>query len=180
MKAYITTIGERTTDLCIEQLKKYGFDVIVLDENELWINKYKRFIKMADGDCLRIDADTLVNENAMLIGVDVKPEEYIIAHIYYDMYKNNISLGGPVFYTKKGLDIIRENLDKISEQRPETSAVRLKQFIGHMGRRDFVMGIHGLGQDDITIERAIYNKVMRRQLDTYNFEFIKKINKLYE
>jgi len=179
MKAYVTSIGERTTDLCIAQLEKYGFEVIPLTGKEKWIDKYKRFILMANEDCLRIDADTLVNEESKLIGIDVKPDEYIIAYNYYDMYKNKVSLGGPVFYTKKGLDIIRENIDKISEQRPETSAVRLKQFIGHMGRRDFVMGIHGLGQDDATIERAIHNKVMRGQLDTYNFEFIKKINKLY-
>jgi len=180
MKAYITTIGERTTDLCIEQLKKYGFDVIVLDENELWINKYKRFIKMADGDCLRIDADTLVNENAMLIGIDVKPEEYYIAHSYYDIYKNNISLGGPVFYTRRALEIIKENIDLISEQRPETSAVRLKQFVGHHGRRAMIIGIHGLGQDEEAIQRAISNKQMRGQMKEYDFEFIKKINKIYE
>jgi len=180
LKAYVTSIGERTTKLCIEQLIKYGFDVVVLDEDEKWIDKYKRFIKLADEDCLRIDADTLVNENAMLIGIDIKSDEYYIAHSYYDIYKNNISLGGPVFYTRRALKIIRENIDLISEQRPETSAVRLKQFIGHQGRRAMVIGIHGLGQDEEAIQRAIQNKEMRGQMKEYDFEFIDKINKLYD
>jgi len=70
MKAFITSIGEKTTKICCEQLSKFGFEIILLDEIEPWINKYKKFINMANEDCLRVDADIIVNEQIKLIGLE--------------------------------------------------------------------------------------------------------------
>ena len=61
MRAYVTSIGEPTTGICVDQLKRYGFDVILLDSKEPWIRKYRRFICEAVGPCLRIDADVVPN-----------------------------------------------------------------------------------------------------------------------
>jgi len=154
MKAFVTTIGERTTQLCINQLCKFGFEIFVLDLEEPWIDKYKRFIAMASEDCIKIDADIIVNKNVGLMGCDIKDGEYAIAHSYYDLYQNDLSTGGPIFYTKKAIDIIKQNFDKLSMARPETSAMRLPEMRGHVGRRNVCIGTHGIGQDNETIKKG--------------------------
>ena len=72
MNAYLCTIGEPTTNLCKSQLERFGFEVVLLDKVEPWIDKYKRVIAMADEDCIRIDADIIPNKNIKLFqrGVD--------------------------------------------------------------------------------------------------------------
>lgn len=178
MIAFVTSIGEKTTDLCVEQLKRYGFEVELLDKEETWLDKYKRFIVLATDDCLRIDADILVNKNVTLVGSDIEEDDYIQAHSYYDLYQNNLSLGGPIFYKKQALDIIRKNLHNLSNFRPETMACRLPELDCRRGRSDLVIGIHGIGQDDAALLRTIHNKTSRGQLENYDFELYKKINKL--
>ena len=178
MKAYVCSIGEKTTALCVEQLEKFGFDVTVLNEIEPWVDKYKRFIKTAEEDCIRIDADILVNKNIRLVGLDIPDSAYAVGHATYDMYQNMINTGGPVFYTKKALDIIRKNLDKIGTFRPEVTAVRLPEMEGHVDIRDLIIGIHGVGQDQEAIERAKQNKINRKQIQNYDFELVEKLNNL--
>ena len=71
MKAYLTTIGELTTDICKKQLERFGYEVIVLGGIEAWPDKYKRFIETANEDCIRIDADIVPNENIKEIAGEV-------------------------------------------------------------------------------------------------------------
>ena len=66
MKAYLCSVGELTTQICVDQLKLFGFDVILLDEIEPWYDKYKRFIFQTEEDCIRIDADVIPNKNIKL------------------------------------------------------------------------------------------------------------------
>ena len=47
MKAYVTSIRELTTKICCEQLRKFGFEIVLLDQKESWIEKYKKFIQLA-------------------------------------------------------------------------------------------------------------------------------------
>ena len=71
MIAYVFSIREKTTDLCVRVLKQNGFKVMLLDGMESIGDKYKRFIEMADEDCIKIDADIIPNSNIIYSKVQV-------------------------------------------------------------------------------------------------------------
>lgn len=179
MKAYVTSIGEKTTEICCEQLRKFGFEVVLLDKEELWEGKYKRFIRMAhesNEDCLRIDADIVVNENIRKVG---EPFEGLIAsYNLYDLYRNGIFKGSPIFYTKKALGIINRYQSMLHPNRPESSACRLDGINPYKYQSDLIVGMHGFFQNRATIERAITNKTDRKQQGLFDFELVGKLMKL--
>lgn len=183
MKAYITSIGEQTTQICCDQMERYGYDVILLDQKESISDKYKRFINEANEDCLKIDADIIPNERVTSI-IKASQGVYIdllmIQFSHYDLYKNKISAGNPVLYKKECLDIIRKNIDKISPDRPETSAWRLDDIKMKTFTSGTTMGLHGFGSDKKTMLRAKQNKIERRQIQHFDFDLAFKIAKLYE
>lgn len=183
MRAYLTTIGERTTNICKEQLIRCGFDVVIFDKVEPWIDKYKRFLDIANEDCLRIDADIILCKNA---------KKYIENEIYYhndlrctdgwlfgftlfDFYRNDLYFGSPVFYTKQALDIMKKNIDRVSELRPEVSMSRLPEITSHYIVCHKVIGMHGFFQNKDAVDRAMENKIKRGQMDLYDFELVNKI-----
>ena len=180
MRAYVTSVGEKTTDICVTQLKKFGFDVVLLDHKEKWIEKYKRFINIADEDCIRVDADIILNSNI------IDPLKYtqglsnwlMCQFKVYDIYKNNIHLGIPVMYKKEALGIIRRNFDKVNPLRPEATAWRIPEINPHTFNIDEVVGIHGIYQDADTVRRAMKNKIDRKQFSDYDFELIEKLMNL--
>lgn len=186
MKAYLTTVGETTTNLCIEQLHKLGFEVIVLDGVEPWAEKYKRFIQLAAKEneiCVRIDADIIPNRKLAEEGRDAwmlkedRPAMYQCA--YWDFYKNDIGIGNPVFYNPQAIQIILEHLHLIDEGRPETWASRLPQINPNLHNGQTLVGIHGFAQDEETMLRAQHHKVSRRQLDQgYDFNLAFKMANL--
>lgn len=175
MKAYLTTIGEKTTGICKSQLERYGFEVILLDLNRPWIEKYRHFISIADEDCLRIDSDVIVNKNIKKVFTDSWPEQLLVGFELFDFYKNDISSGSPVFYKKEALDIMKKNIDKISKLRPETSMSRLPELNPYYVVDKTIVGMHGFFQDATTIARAYCNKEARGQLEHYDFELVYKI-----
>ena len=183
MKAYLTTINEKTTGLCREQLERFGFDVVMLDKKEPWFDKYKRFIMMANEDCLRIDADVIVNKNIEKVKTstfkDFQDRKYLMVEFNgWDFYKNDVGVIGCNFYSAECLEILRKNIGKIQEARPETSAWRMSEIISRTLNSKIVVGIHGIGQDLETFKRAVENKTARGQMDQYDFDLANKITKL--
>jgi hypothetical protein len=178
MKAYLTTIGEKTTGICKEQLEKYGFDVIIIDGKEKWVDKYKRFIQIAETPCIRIDADTIPNKNIKKILTEDFSGVMLAYFKGYDFYKNDIGNISPCYYSKECIDIIRINLDKLDNNRPETSMSRLSEINPYMKGYDWIVGMHGFFQDYEMVLRAKHTKVQRKQLDECDFELVDKIYKL--
>jgi len=178
-KAFVTSVSERTTQICCEQLEKYGFEVVLLDKKELWLGKYKKFIQSAQEDCLRVDADVIVNRRVKLIPGQNK-DAWVIQNLVFDLYKLDLTMTSPVFYRKGALDIIKKNLDKLSSTRPEASALRLPKVNPRVFKGDWVVGLHGFLQDDETIKRARQNKIARGHLEKYNYDFylVDKLKKL--
>lgn len=178
MKAFICSIQEATTQICCDQMERFGYDVILLDQKESIADKYKRFIKEAskimDYGCVKVDADIIPNENIRNIcsAENILMKQY--AH--YDLYKNKVSIGNPVYYKNEAIEIIKKNLDKISEERPETSAWRLPEIIDHTTSEWTICGVHGFFQYIKDIKRAEQNKKDRRQIQHFDFELV---NKLY-
>lgn len=185
MKAFLTSIGENTTELCIKQLKRYGLDVILLDRNEKWGEKYTRFINEADKldeDILRVDADIIVNKNVQ----EIPYYEYynsgvsMVQFRHWDFYKNDLGLGNPVWYSAEAIKIIKDYLPHIDPHRPETWASRLSEIRPYKRTSDLVVGIHGISQNKEDMKRAFENKKIRGQLVNYDFDLAYKINKLYD
>jgi len=175
MIAFLCSIGERTTEICRWQLERLGFEVIVLDEVEPWLVKYLRFIDMANEDCIRIDADVIVNDK-LLLEIDQIPKEMLMAQFQgFDFYKNEVGICSPCFYTKEALEIIRINFDKLDERRPEATAWRLKDINDLTWTGERVIGMHGFFQDKETIKRAKKNKADRKQDSLYDWELCDKI-----
>jgi len=180
MKAYVTSIGEKTTDICVAQLRRYGFDVELLDKKEDWPHKYSKFLFTAQEDCLRVDADIIPNENiAQILTDDYGDDEpLMIQYQYYCLYRNNIHLGNPVFYTRKAIDIIRDKYLTLDMRRPEASAWRLPEINSRTLTSSLVVGMHGFFQDKETIDRAKKNKEDRGQMKLYDFDLAYKLTNL--
>ena len=180
MKAYVTSIGEKTEKICCEQLEKFGFEVVLLNAKESWESKYKRFINMAykaNEDCLRIDADVIVNERIRYLH-EVENSELIASYCLYDLYRNGIFRGSPILYSKKAIGIIHRYQSMLHPNRPESSACRLDQINPHKYQSEVIVGMHGFFQNHDTIEKAKTNKTDRKQQDLFDFDLVDKLMKL--
>lgn len=185
MKAYIFSIGERTTNICARLMREYNFEPIVLDGKESSFEKYKRFINDAYAtgeDVLKIDADIIPNKYirgvyAESVGYQLQ-DALMIQYQNYCIYRNGINIGNPVFYRKKAIAIIKGNLDKLDPTRPEATAWRLPQINDWTHTSDLIVGLHGLYQRDEDIDRHEANKIDRKQIDGYDFKIVRELTDL--
>lgn len=150
MKAYVFSIGEKTTDLCCELLKEYGFDVVLYqDDTRLW-HKLKRFyIEALESDdylFMRVDADIIPNRNVLRLNGD-KGWQCASGFDWYSQDRKAISIHAmerPII--EKCLLHIQEAKDEI---RPETYLWRLPEVNPFTSiQTEFNSGIHGYGQKD--------------------------------
>lgn len=181
MKAFVTSVGERTTKICKEQLEKYGFDVIVLDGKEKWSDKYKKFLTVSRGEsCIKVDADIVVNGRIHDFAKECERlETYLMVQAKgWDFYKNDVGVIGVVYYRKGVQELILNNFDNIDHNRPEATAWRLPEINKYTFTSEWIVGIHGLGQDEETMVRAERNKISRRQMSEYDFELAYKLMEL--
>lgn len=181
MKAYLTTIGEKTTGVAKAQLERFGFEVVVLDMVEPWINKYIKFLDLAYADqkpCIRVDADVIVNENVK-IAFDLPNRGFLMAQFtLYDLYQNGLHIGQPVYYSPAAINLIYKDLDKLDRGRPETSAWRLPEINEGTFNIEEVAGMHGFFQDRDAVLRAIENKKTRGQMQRYDFDLVDQLTAL--
>lgn len=137
MRAYLTSIGEKTTNICKWQLELLGFDVVMIEGIEPWHIKYKRFIDLADEDCLRIDADIILFNDFKIAEM---PEIVMAQWQVVDYKKFVIHTGQPIYYSKKLLEIAKKM--PISQDRPETSMWRMPEIIKYTKTIKEVVGLH--------------------------------------
>lgn len=178
MKAYVSSIGETTTDLCIWALERQGFDVeLIYNETSSLADKLEVIYQRATDDFIRVDADVIVNRHIKELKL---PNNiwWVQAHCF-GWYSQDVMNGGIQLISKKALPILRENIGKYKyAERPETQMFRLPEF--NNPRRcitqDIVCGIHGYKQSNI--ERVIETKKRRGQMDNYDFELAERLNAL--
>lgn len=176
MKAFITTIGEPTTDLCKWALERLEFDVQIIEgKSSLW--EKLKIIFDYDEDFLRVDADTIVNKNVLkLIN-----ETYLWWYqtLTFDWFKQDLAYGGVQFIRSPAIPIIRQHIDDArSRERPESYLYRLEAFHNPRvcGNFDLVCGLNGYGQTDI--KRIKDTKLRRDQYLNYDWELAEKITAL--
>lgn len=179
MKAYVCTIGEPLTDICAEQLEKFGFEVRLIEGNQPWSDKYANFISMADDDCIRIDADTIPNKEIKQLLRHIPSNADMIQFHGYDLYKNKVGITTPIFYSKRAIEFIRDHFNELDLRRPEASAWRLLEKEGfrvltHLA----VVAIHGLYLREEDIKRHKKHKIERKQIEEYDFDLIEKLQKI--
>ena len=182
MKAFIFSIGERTTDLCYRLMKQYAFEPILLGEKESSLEKYKRFIQAAHvlkEDVLKIDADVIPNNYIRQVFgeayTDRLKDALMIQYQNYCIYRNDVNIGNPVFYRKAAIEIIFKNLDKLDPKRPEASAWRLPEINEWTHTSDLIVGLHGVYQNADDVARHHQNKIDRKQIDGYDFSVIEQL-----
>lgn len=177
MKAYVTSIGEPTTDLCIWALERQGFEVVLLnDRSSLW-DKLKRIYLEADDDFIRVDADVIVNKNIKEL---IKQKEFWwYQALTYDWFIQGSTHGGVQFYRKETLPILRKHVDEATRlHRPESYMFRLEEFHNPRvcGSFEVICGLHGYGQSDV--DRIKRVKTERGQEDNYDWELAERLSKI--
>ena len=178
MKAYIFSIGEPTTDLCIELMEKYGFEVVLYqDQTSLW-NKLKRFytevMESTDKQAVRIDADIIPNKNVSNY-LEVQPGW--VSAWGYDWYKQD---RGSISIHAMHRDVIKLCLDRINQAkdkvRPETYLWRhpdINNLTTHA--KGWTMGIHGYGQQ---AHRDRIKALKDSRGQAYDWELVERIEAL--
>jgi len=177
VKAYVTSIGEPTTELCLWSLERHGIETVLIQDKSSLANKLSMIYEQADDDFIRVDADVIVNRNIRRL-----PENKDIwwwQFHTYDWFKQDIAWGGVQYYKKETLPILRKHMGEAMHlERPESYLYRLKEF--HDPRRcigdPVIMGLNGYKQDDVA--RVKYVKTRRKQLDNYDFELSDRISAL--
>lgn len=177
MKAYITSINEPTTGLCEWQLKRFGFEVEIISGEDSLACKLSRIYNLADDDFLRVDADVIVNKNIFDL---IKSDAWWCSGKTYDIFKNDVTVGGVQYITKQCLPILRGNVGRfINAERPESQMFRLDEF--HNPRvctiHNLVDGIHGFGIKQYEYVRETKN---RRKQFFYDWELYEKLVDFYK
>lgn len=180
MKAFVTSIGEPTTDLCVWALERQGFEVELVKGNDLLSHKLEYIYNTADTDFLRVDADIIVNRNLTPELLDSLDKNiWWWQFITFDWYKQDIT-HSMAFIQQPAIQPLRDNIGRfINNLRPETESSRIKEF--YNPRRmdtysDKIMGIHGYGITDIEPVKKL--KKERKQSHLYDFELADRLDKL--
>ena len=176
MKAFVTSIGEPTTELCIWSLERQGFDVELIQNDTTLAEKLQVIYNNADDDFLRVDADVIVNRKVKLL--ELSKNAWWAQAQCFDMYKQDEMYGGVQLIGKECLPALRKHIPRqLQAERPETAMSRLEDF--YAPRRfvsvDIVCGIHGYKND---IQRAKETKERREQSAEYDFELAERLLEL--
>lgn len=173
MKCYIFSIGEKTTDLCCELMREYGFEVILYqDQTSLW-EKLKRFyteaLETKDDVFVRVDADIIPNKNVLKLS----SIGWTCAS-GYDWYKQDT---GAISVHMMTRPIIEECLKHIEEARdklrPETHLWRLPTVNEwtHVAS-ELNCGLHGYGQKD---QRERIKSLKQSRNQEYDWSLLERI-----
>lgn len=176
MKAFVFSIGEKTTDLCCELMNDYGFEVILYqDQTSLW-EKLKRFyteaLQTKSDAFFRIDADIIPNRNVLRLA----SVGWTCAS-GYDWYKQDRGAISIHMMTRpiveKCLSHINEAKDEI---RPETYLWRLPAINPHTHvESEFNSGLHGYGQKD---QRQRIKELKYNRNQEYDWDLVERIEAL--
>lgn len=170
MKAYVTSIGESTTDACIWSLERQGFETILVGNRDtsLW-EKLKYIFENETEDFLRVDADTVCNQN--INELITQTELLWYQGLTFDWFKQDVTHGGVQFVRKEAIPIVLQHIDEAAnEERPETYLTRLPELYNPrtFGTFEKVCGLTGYKQEDK--ERVAATKRRRGTFGDYDWD----------
>lgn len=177
MKAFVFSIGEKTTDLCCELMKQYGYEVVLLKDpnTSLW-EKLKEFYVQAlssnEQEFIRIDADIIPNRNVLRLentGWECASG--------YDWYKQDRGAISVHLMDRTVIDLCyRKIADAEQMVRPETFLWRQPDVNPLTSIRwDFSCGLHGYGQQD---QRKRIQELKQSRNQQYDWDLVERIEAL--
>lgn len=177
MIAFVTSIGETTTDLCVWSLERQGFDVVLLeDQNTLW-SKLKFIFQSAHEDFLRVDADVVVNSNIQDL---IKLDDLLWYQSFtFGWFMQDVIHGGVQFIRRPAIPIVLRHIDEARDkERPESYLCRLEEFHNPrtFGTFEKICGIHGYKQSDI--QRIKDTKMRRGHYGDYDWQLAERLEAL--
>lgn len=179
MKAYVTSIGESTTELCRWSLERQGFDVLVLNDGSTLWEKLNWIFHDAKDDFLRIDADVVVNANIQEL---IKQKKLWWYQAYcFGWFKQDLVHGGIQFIREECFPAILKHIKECERMdRPESYLSRLKEFHDPrvFGTFETICGIHGYGQFPDDIDRVKAVKMRRNRYGDYDWGLAERLDLL--
>lgn len=187
MIAFVTTIGEKTTDTCVWSLKRNGFEVHTVSGDTTLAEKLKDIYEEAlqlDIDFLRVDADVVVNNNCTpgiiesIANLNMHNDAWWLQFQTFDWFQQNVGYGGIQYIRREALPVLNENITSfMNAERPETEMTRSYGMYNPRRFESFemIMGIHNYKND---IERVRAVKTRRDQLKHYDFELAERLEKI--
>lgn len=184
MKAYIFSIGERTTDLCCELMEKYGFETVLLQDSSSLSSKLKEFYQQAlktdDERWVRIDADIIPNKNVsrlVRISEGFGDAPSWVCASGFDWYKQD---RGAISIHVMNREVVKRALRYIptarDKDRPETHIWRqpdINPFT--LVVESFNCGLHGYGQVN---QRERIKRLKHVRGQEYDWELVEKVESL--
>lgn len=175
MIAYVPSINEKTTELCVWALERQDIKVVLIqNQTSLW-EKLKSIYLTASTDFFRVDADVIVNRNIH----DLRGhKQWWTQGLTYDWYKQDFTHGGVQFVKKEAIPALRKRINEAEGlDRPETYMSRIDEF---MNPRQFetmpiICGIQNYRNDAQRVEQT---KLNRDNPEVYDFELAKRIEEL--
>lgn len=177
MKAFVTSIGETTADLCVWSLQRQGFEVVLLNSPDTLWHKLKLIFDQAEEDFIRVDADVVCNLSVTKL-LEQRGGWWYQAQTF-DWYRQDVGYGGVQYIKKQCFPAIRKHLVEAERtERPESHLARLDEF--HSPRRfksvNMICGIHGFKQSDV--QRVKDTKMRRGQFEDYDWDLAEKLDAL--
>lgn len=176
MIACVTSISEKTTELCVWALERNGFEVALYESNSTLWEKLKDIYEQMEEDFIRVDADVIPNELCT-------PEfmknysEWWMQFLTYDWFKQTTTHGGINFIKKEALPYLRAQVHEAENlERPESYMYRIASF--HNPRRCFtsevILGLQNYKND---MNRVRQTKERRKQTG-YDWLLVEKLEEL--
>jgi hypothetical protein len=180
MRAFITSIGEPTTQLCEWSLQRNGFDTCVVLNPDSLAQKLQWIYNHTSEDFLRVDADIIVNRNLTPELLDsLNKDIWWWQFRCFDWFQQDLGYNLS-FHRSETIDILRKNVTEVlTSLRPETELSRIPEFYNPRRFETYegkVMGLHGFGIKELEAVKEL--KKARNQLDNYDFGLTEKLNDL--
>jgi len=190
MKAFVFSIGEKTTDICQWSLKRLGFETVLLyDPKTTLSQKYEQFLEMAKDEkwVIRCDADLIVLpkfKELLEEAFKSDPNEEIWWWNFrpFDFLHYSQSHSGPKAMNHKVIEAGQKYKKNFFRQvlRPEREFWNQEVF-KNPRRCQVVEGVaslHGFKQTPEYYKRVNEMKKKRGQWQKYDHELIDKLNNL--
>lgn len=174
MLAYVFSIGEPTTQLCVEALEKNGLEVVLYQDGSRFTEKYKRLMTEAEPPFVRVDADIIVNYRVKEYLEQAKDWSCPYGWVWWQQDLQPISV---MYYSGEVVEIIKPHLydkDFLNTPRPEQHMWSLPEIQGKNHKIETPVGLKGYGVRNLKPVKE--RKANRGQV--YDWRWVERINSL--
>ena len=178
MKCFVFSIGEKTTELCCELMKDYGFEVILFENRSSLWNKLNRFyleaLETEDEYFMRIDADIIPNQNVKKLAGATNGWSCASGYDWYSQDRKAISIH---VISREVIEQCLKHIEEAKDEiRPETYLWRLPNVNPETVIVDrYSCGIHGYGQQE---HRDRIKLLKHNRNQDYDWKLLDRIEKL--